>query len=113
MPEPIKPSKEPGREPERGVAFPAGRVQREQTQRIPKWLERGELFLRVILRLYLGLALCYAPWSRAFWDQNPIFLHYPWLGVLAMHGAVRGFISGLGLLNLWYALEDAIHHGEE
>jgi hypothetical protein len=79
-------------------------------QRIPRWLERGELFLRVLLRMYIGLAVCYAPWSHMFWDQNPLFLHYPNLAVYAAHGAVRGMISGLGLLNLWIAFRDAVRH---
>ena len=43
-------------------------------QRIPRWLERSELFIRVLLRMYIGLAVCYAPWSHMFWDQNPLFL---------------------------------------
>ncbi len=79
-------------------------------QRIPRWLERAELFLRVLLRMYIGLAVCYAPWSRVFWDQNPFFAHYPALGIFAAHGAVRGIVSGLGLLNLWIAFHDAIRH---
>jgi hypothetical protein len=79
-------------------------------QRIPRWLERGELFLRVLLRMYIGLAVCYAPWSHMFWDQNPLFLRYPTVGVYAAHGAVRGLISGLGLLNLWIAFRDAVRH---
>ena len=83
---------------------------RPAPQRIPRWLERGELFLRVLLRMYIGLAVCYAPWSHMFWDQNPLFLHFPTLGIYAAHGAVRGIISGLGLLNLWIAFRDAVRH---
>jgi hypothetical protein len=79
-------------------------------QRIPRWLERVELFLRVMLRMYIGLAVCYAPWSHTFWDQNPIFLQFPNVSVFAAHGAVRGIVSGLGLLNLWIAFQDAIRH---
>jgi len=45
-----------------------------------------------------------------FWDQNPLFTHFPTLGVLASNGAVRGLISGLGLLNLWIAFRDAVRH---
>lgn len=79
-------------------------------QRIPRWLERTELFLRVLLRMYIGLAVCYVPWSRIFWDQNPIFAHFPTLGSIAALGTVRGIVSGLGLLNLWIAFDDAIRH---
>ena len=76
----------------------------------PRWLVRIELFLRVLLRLYIGLAVCYAPWSRTFWDQNPILLRYNTIAAIATNGAVRGIISGIGLLNLWIAFHDAIRH---
>jgi hypothetical protein len=79
-------------------------------QRIPRWLVRMELFLRVMLRMYIGLAVCYAPWSHTFWDQNPLFAQFPVLSAYAVNGAVRGMISGLGILNLWFAFRDALHH---
>lgn len=81
--------------------------------RIPRWLLRAELFLRVLLRLYLGLALCYIPWTRMFWDRNPLFITFPTLAIYAASGAVRGMVSGLGLLNLWIAFQDAIRHRDE
>jgi hypothetical protein len=79
-------------------------------QRIPRWLVRTELFLRVMVRMYIGLAVCYAPWSHTFWDLNPFFMQYPSLSIFAAHGAVRGIVSGLGLLNLWIAFQDALRH---
>jgi hypothetical protein len=88
----------------------AGGPPGETPQRIPRWLVRTELYLRVLLRMYIGLAVCYAPWSHLFWDQNPLFVHFPTLSIYAANGAVRGIISGLGLLNLWIAFQDAIRH---
>ena len=85
----------------------------EPPQRIPHWLVRTELYLRVLLRMYIGLAICYAPWSQLFWDQNPLFVQYPTLSIYAANGAVRGIISGLGLLNIWIAMQDAIRHRNE
>ena len=82
-------------------------------QRIPHWLVRTELYLRVLLRMYIGLAICYAPWSQLFWDQNPIFVQFPTLSIYAANGGVRGLISGLGLLNIWIAVQDAIRHRNE
>jgi len=94
---------------------PAGpeAVSSEPQQRIPHWLVRTELYLRVLLRMYIGLAICYAPWSQLFWDQNPLFVQFPTLSIYAANGAVRGIISGLGLLNIWIALQDAIRHRNE
>jgi hypothetical protein len=82
-------------------------------QRIPHWLVRTELYLRVLLRMYIGLAVCYAPWSQLFWDKNPIFVQFPTLSIYAANGGVRGLISGLGLLNIWIAVQDAIRHRNE
>lgn len=95
-------------EPVRDAPAPSNQV----PQRIPKWLVRIELLLRVMLRMYIGLGLCYAPWSSMFWDQNPIFLQYPAFAAIAGSGAVRGMITGLGLLNLWIALQDVLRHRE-
>jgi len=93
-----------------------------QPQRIPPWLVSSELFLRVVLRMYIGLLIVYAPWSgqlltflpgsRFLWEQNELFVWFPTLGIYAANGAVRGMVSGLGLLNLWIAFHDAIHHRE-
>ncbi len=82
-------------------------------QRIPRWLERSELFLRVLLRMYMGLAVAVAPWWPVFWDQNPLFVQFPTLSIYAANGAVRGIVSGLGLLNLWIAFRDAVSHRDE
>jgi hypothetical protein len=94
--------------PEPTAPQPAGHA----PQRIPRWLVRIELLLRVMLRMYIGLAVCYAPWSPVFWDQNPLFLQFPTLAAFAGNGAVRGIVSGLGLLNLWVALHDVLRHRE-
>jgi hypothetical protein len=77
-------------------------------QRIPRWLIRFELFLRVMLRMYIGLFVCYMPWWPTFWDQNPLFVQFPTLSIYAANGAVRGLVSGLGLLNLWIAFHEAV-----
>jgi hypothetical protein len=99
----------PEAEPSRATA-PEPQAVEPQPHRVPRWLERVELFLRVMLRMYIGLAICYAPWSHTFWDQNPLFLQFPALANFAANGAVRGIVSGLGLLNLWVAFHDAIQH---
>jgi hypothetical protein len=77
-------------------------------QRIPYWLQQAERFLRVVVRMYLGLLVCCAPWYPPAWDNNPLFASSPWLTAFVTHGAVRGLISGLGILNLWIAVRDAL-----
>jgi NhaP-type Na+/H+ or K+/H+ antiporter len=90
------------------ISSPGGQNQDEAPQRIPTWLQQAERFLRVIVRLYLGLLVCCAPWYPAAWDNNPLFASSPWLVAFITHGAVRGVVSGLGILNLWIAVREAL-----
>ncbi|MGA8110352.1 MAG: hypothetical protein WB974_12995 [Acidobacteriaceae bacterium] len=75
------------------------------------WLHRADLVLRVIVRLYIGIILVFLPWTH-FWDYNRFFLYYAPFARFTESGALRGLISGLGLLNLWIALSEALHYRE-
>ena len=75
------------------------------------WLQRADLFVRVMVRLYLGLILFFLPWTH-LWTLNRYFLYYSPVAFFTQNGAVRGVVSGLGLLNLWIALAEAIHYKE-
>ncbi len=81
----------------------------EKRQGIPAWLEREEIFVRILLRVCVGPVVAIAPWSPILWDRNPLLHYFPLVGIWAANGAVRGFVTGLGLLNLWFALRDTIH----
>ena len=67
--------------------------------------------MRVIVRLYIGLILVFLPWMHV-WAFNRFFVYYASVAHLTQSGAVRGMVSGLGLLNLWIAISDAIHYKE-
>jgi hypothetical protein len=96
-------------------------------QRIPPWLVRAEMFLRLFLLMFISLVIIIAPWSgdivrwsgdllwffptwRYLWDQNALIQYFPVIAHYSFNGAVRGMVSGLGLLNLWIAFHDALHH---
>lgn len=64
-----------------------------------------------MVRLYLGLILVFLPWTR-LWTFNRFFLYYTPLAHITATGAVRGMVSGLGLLNLWIAISEAVHYRE-
>jgi len=64
-----------------------------------------------MVRLYLGLILLFLPWTR-LWTFNRFFLYFAPVAHVMSSGAVRGMVSGLGLLNLWIAVSEAIHYKE-
>ena len=80
-------------------------------KRRPSRLQRADLFLRIMVRLYVGLIVVIVPWSH-FWTDNHLLLYYALPAKIAMSGVFRGTISGLGILNLWIALSDALHSYE-
>jgi hypothetical protein len=77
--------------------------------RVPLWLRRVELYLYVIIRIYIGIIVLIVPWYEPLWADNQLLKHHPRLATFLMYGAVRGVISGLGLLNLWIAVIEAVH----
>jgi hypothetical protein len=92
-------------------ASPAASTATPEPHPSSHWLRRADLFLRVIVRLYIGLILIFLPWTRV-WAFNRFFLYYAHVSWLMESGAVRGVVSGLGLLNLWIAISEAMHYKE-
>ena len=64
----------------------------------------------VIFCLYLGALVAVLPWWPRIWDQNSLLLEYPRLAALLNSGIARGVISGIGLLDIWIGLSEAIHY---
>jgi hypothetical protein len=62
---------------------------------------------RVVFFLCVGMTLFLAPWG-ALWHQNFLVVRYLWISVVAHSYFVQGAVSGLGLTNIWLAL-DEIH----
>ena len=76
----------------------------------PVWLQRLSLFVLVLFCVYLGVLVTVLPWWPRIWDHNAFILARPPLAHVLHNGAVRGMISGLGLLDIWIGLSEAIHY---
>jgi hypothetical protein len=84
----------------------------EQLEGMPLWLQRVSLFILVIFCLYLGVIVAVLPWWTAIWDRNSLFIAHPDLLAFLKLGVVRGVISGLGLLDIWIGVSEAVHYRE-
>ncbi len=84
-------------------------TEQRRSPRIPLWLGAVELVLFVVLRLYVGVIVFLLPW-RPIWSDNSLLNHWPLLASFFAAGAVRGVISGLGLLNIWIAVTAIFRH---
>ena len=75
----------------------------------PVWLQRLSLFVLVLFCVYLGVLVMILPWWTRVWDNNLYLQSHPALSRFLHHGAVRGIISGLGLLDIWIGISEAVH----
>ncbi len=76
----------------------------------PLWLQRVSLFVLVLFCVYLGVLVAVLPWWTRVWDENLFILARPKLAAFLHLGAVRGIISGLGLLDIWIGISEAVHY---
>jgi hypothetical protein len=72
-----------------------------------KWHRRLLGIGLIILAFELGLFLLIIPWLDS-WSMNWIPVHSARFAGLWMSGYFRGSLSGLGLLNIYVALGEAI-----
>jgi len=100
--------------PEPGAAHaptPGTVPSNESTKRgTPVWLQRLSLFVLVLFCVYLGVLVMVLPWWTRIWDQNMFIQARPRLAAVLYNGAVRGMISGLGLLDIWIGVSEAVHY---
>ncbi|HYX70937.1 MAG TPA: hypothetical protein VE825_17510 [Terriglobales bacterium] len=78
---------------------------------VPIWLHRLSLFTFVLFCVVVGMALVVLPWSPQ-WTENSLLAPYPGLRSFLRLDFVRGLVSGLGLLDLWFGISEAIHYRE-
>ena len=76
----------------------------------PLWLQRTSLVILVIFCIQIGIVVACLPWWPRIWDQNLFINSHPALAAILHNGAVRGIISGLGLLDIWIGISEAIHY---
>ena len=75
------------------------------------WMHRISVFLFVLISAVAGVLLIILPWTPE-WTDNYLLLSFPALRSLVSNGFIRGFCSGLGLLDIWIGFWEALHYHE-
>jgi hypothetical protein len=75
------------------------------------WMRRLSLAVFVVLCVWVGLILVVLPWTHA-WTDNGLLLRNLSLRSIASLNFVRGLVSGLGLINVWMGISEAVNYRE-
>ncbi len=73
------------------------------------WLHRFSLVIFVIFCIELGMLLSVLPWTRVWTDNSLLMSHPSWRAVL-QDNFVRGVVTGLGLIDVWIGIWEAVHY---
>ncbi|HYG98999.1 MAG TPA: hypothetical protein VD837_07695 [Terriglobales bacterium] len=73
----------------------------------PVWAQRLKLVIFVLFCIELGMLLAVLPWTRV-WSENSLLAAYPTLRAALQNGFVRGAISGVGLIDIWLGIREAV-----
>jgi hypothetical protein len=60
----------------------------------------------VVIMIYLGMIVAVLPWKEA-WTENSLVLGLPNVRAVLGNNFMRGLISGLGLVDIWFGISEA------
>ncbi len=75
------------------------------------WAERVFLVVYVVFCIELGILLAVLPWTR-IWTDNNLVAFYPWLRAIALDNFVRGVVTGVGIVDIWLGIWEAVRYRE-
>ncbi len=75
------------------------------------WRARLWLVIRVVFFIQIGMMLIVVPWTP-LWTRNSLVSAHITLHDVLNLGFVRGAVTGLGLINLWIGISDAVTYRE-
>ncbi len=82
---------------------------RPTSEGLPLWMQRIFLVIFVLLCIEIGLVLVAVPWTSA-WNDNGLLINFPNLKSFLRLGFVRGIVSGIGILDVWIGIWEAVHY---
>ncbi|HLH08624.1 MAG TPA: hypothetical protein VKW78_15405 [Terriglobales bacterium] len=73
------------------------------------WIHRISMVVFVVFCIELGIFIAVLPWISV-WNQNLFMLTHPAVRDFLTQNFVRGSISGLGVIDVWIGIWEAVHY---
>lgn len=86
-------------------------VTAEPARTLPRWMRRFFFVVEILLLIEVGLILVVLPWRFPdVWLNTPFVATHPELRAFLANYFVRGAVSGLGLVDVFLGLWEAVHY---
>ena len=76
------------------------------------WVHRSWIVMYVVFCIWIGIVVASLPWTRV-WTENSLVMAHPGLRSILQLNFVRGVVTGIGLLDLWLGVWEAVHYREQ
>jgi len=86
-------------------------AEQENISRATVWLHRISLVIFVIFCIELGMLLAVLPWTPV-WTNNGWVVSNPTLKSFLQLNFVRGLVTGIGLVDIWIGIWEAVHYND-
>jgi len=83
----------------------------QQPSRTQIWSARLAAVVQVLFFIEAGIILILFPWTPV-WSRNSLLAGHIALQHIVYSGFIRGVISGVGLLNLWFGAQTALTYSD-
>ena len=100
----------PGNDPSRPgpvLVMPSAK----RPNRMNLWVQRMWLVVFVLFCLMIGFCLTWLPWTR-LWTDNSLLIGFPAVKEFLSQNFVRGLVTGIGLVDMWVGVSEAVTYRE-
>jgi hypothetical protein len=78
----------------------------------PVWMQRANIVMKFLICVWLGMVVSVLPWTPA-WSDNGLILSLPKLRAFLTLDFVKGVITGVGLIDIWIGIWEAVHYRDQ
>ena len=78
----------------------------------PVWMQRANIVMKFLICVWLGMVVSVLPWTPA-WSDNGLILSLPKLRAIVTLDFVKGVITGIGLIDIWIGIWEAVHYRDQ
>ena len=79
---------------------------------LPVWMARSMMIVFVAFCIEVGLVLIAVPWlpHSGLWDDSTLLASFPAVRAFLANSFVRGAATGIGVLDIWLGIHEAVHY---